>query len=188
MILNDLLSFLILAEHKLKTEQASEFSYQKRFHAWMEQRRNDPDLEAVASSKKCVEEIYDFCDARNRYYREKIGRIESYLRSIRAMRESLDCIDENADGDKLEHMKAIVSSMLGSLGLSSTKGGERLKFPTHQFRDPDEAYRALEFLRDAHERGKVAEIENMDDVIEALDTIEYIERLEGILKSYNIPF
>ena len=46
----------------------------------------------------------------------------------------------------------------------------------------------LSFLRKAYEEDRVTEIENMDDVIDSIDIVGYVEHLESILNFYSIPF
>jgi hypothetical protein len=48
---------------------------------------------------------------------------------------------------------------------------------------------AYDFLMEAIKEGKLDKVENMDDVMDAyFGLLQHAEYLEGILKSYNIPF
>ena len=48
---------------------------------------------------------------------------------------------------------------------------------------------AYDFLMEATKEGKLDRVENMDDVLDAYSgLLQHAEYLEGILKSYNIPF
>ena len=48
---------------------------------------------------------------------------------------------------------------------------------------------AYDFLMEAIKEGKLEKVENMDDVLDAYSgLLQHAEYLEGILKSYNIPF
>jgi|GEM_PF-4685017 len=48
---------------------------------------------------------------------------------------------------------------------------------------------AYDFLMEAIKEGKLDKVENMDEVMDAyFGLLQHAEYLEGILKSYNIPF
>ena len=63
-----------------------------------------------------------------------------------------------------------------------------MKFEPHYISKADLAFRALEFLRDAYERGLIGEIENMDDVFDALDIAQDLEYAHQRLDQYHIEY
>lgn len=63
-----------------------------------------------------------------------------------------------------------------------------MKFEPHYSGKSDRAYEALEFLRDAYERGLIGEIENMDDVLDALDIAQDLEYAHQRLDQYHIEY
>lgn len=50
----------------------------------------------------------------------------------------------------------------------------------------DDAFEALQFLRDAYENNRLNEIENMDDVLDALDISGDLEYALQRLKEFHI--
>lgn len=50
----------------------------------------------------------------------------------------------------------------------------------------DDAFEALQFLRDAYENNRLNEIENMDDVLDALDISGDLEYALQRLKDFHI--
>lgn len=49
-----------------------------------------------------------------------------------------------------------------------------------------EAYSALEFLREAYQAGRLDQIENMEDVLEALDISQDLEHAKERLRDFHI--
>ncbi len=54
--------------------------------------------------------------------------------------------------------------------------------------DVEDLGAAIRFLRDAYEQGKVSEIENMEEVLDALDVVEQLERALRLLEENHIAF
>ena len=63
-----------------------------------------------------------------------------------------------------------------------------MRFECKEHGNLDIAIAALEFLKKAHEEGKLNEIENFDDVLDAIDLISEVEYLQQRLKDYNISY
>ena len=61
-----------------------------------------------------------------------------------------------------------------------------MKFITNSHDAADRAYDALLFLRNAYDAGKIGEIENMEDVFDALDISGELELAQKRLKQYHI--
>ena len=61
-----------------------------------------------------------------------------------------------------------------------------MKFETRWTDKTTRAFEALEFLRVAYKGGKLSEIENMEEVIEAIDIVQDLEYAYSVLESYHI--
>ena len=61
-----------------------------------------------------------------------------------------------------------------------------MKFDYNVSYKPDLAFYALEFLSEAYESGTIIDIENMEDVLDALDISQDLEYLEQIIKDNYI--
>ena len=58
---------------------------------------------------------------------------------------------------------------------------------SRNYKDPiKDAYDAWLFLAKAYEEGTIGQIENMDDVLEALDISQQLESAQILLKEFNI--
>lgn len=63
-----------------------------------------------------------------------------------------------------------------------------MKFDTRYNDLEDRVYRATKFLEEAYNNKTICDIENIDELFEALDVAEDIAYLESKLKAYHLEY
>lgn len=61
-----------------------------------------------------------------------------------------------------------------------------MKFETRCSERARQVFEAIEFLRKAYKEGKLLEVENFDDLLEALDSSQELEYYYSVLKGNHI--
>ena len=138
--------------------------------------------------------IIEYANDRLAFLIQKKAYIEECLDLI----SKYDAEKGSADIEKLTEIDAVLTSIANSLGFFNDIDGsfaegwygkeEHMRFLPRSSSSSDRAYEALEFLRNAYEQGKIAKIENMDGLLDALDIAQELEYAKNKLKDFNLDY